>query len=245
MAELTLQPDFQYGAPELKYKFQKYTTLGLTLAAIVHFIVVGTYWASVYLAKEEEPVRTIRIMKYSELGPPPSISGSNAAVAPAVSVASQIAKPSIGIPVPVPDAEVNPEQSFATQAELSQNVGPVGEGSGSGDGTVIEQDIQISADDEPPPDFVPFQNAPTIVRRVEPTYPDIAKRAGLEGKVWAKVWIDKEGKVRQVVILKSQSEIFNQAVIDALKQWVFTPALMSTGPVAVWMSIPIEFKLHK
>jgi protein TonB len=122
-------------------------------------------------------------------------------------------------------------------------VGPVGEGTGEGGSVQIEQDIQI--DDQPPPDFVPFQKGPTIVKRVDPVYPEIARKAEIEGKVWAKVWIDKEGKIRQVVIIKSDSEIFNQSVIDAVNKWTFTPALMSTGPVAVWLSLPFVFKLNK
>ena len=147
----------------------------------------------------------------------------------------------MGTPVPVPDAEVNPEQVFATQAELSQTVGPV-DASGLGDGsTVIEQDIVI--DDEPPPDFVPFEKEPQIVKESQPVYPDLAHRAGVEGKVWVKMWIDKEGKVRDVIILKSDAEIFNKAVIEACKQYRFTPALMNNGPVAVWVAMDFVFKL--
>ncbi len=237
-----LPPLTYAGAFEFKKKFQKYATWGLALAALVHGILLGTYWLSVYLESlEEPPTRTIRIMKYTDLGPPPSIAGS-ANVAPSVSVASATAKPSVGIPVPVPDAEVSPEQTLATQQEMSSE-GAVSEGTGEGGGVQIEQDIQI--DDQPPPDFVPFQKGPTIVKRIDPTYPEIARKAEIEGKVWAKVWIDKEGKIRQVVIIKSDSEIFNQAVIDAVNKWTFTPALMSTGPVAVWLSLPFVFKLNK
>jgi len=35
-------------------------------------------------------------------------------------------------------------------------------------------------------------------------------RAGLEGRVFVKIWVDKEGKVKQVVVLKSDLEIFNE-----------------------------------
>jgi len=240
--QLSVPPPLTYfGAFEFKRKFQKFAGMGLFLAFIVHAILLGTYWLSVYMASlEEPPTRTIRIMKYTDLGPPPSIQGS-AAIAPSVSVASAAVKPSIGIPVPVPDAEVNPDQTLATQQEMS-SVGPVGEG-GEGGQVQIEQDLNI--EDQAPPDFVPFQKGPQIVKRVDPLYPEIARKAEIEGKVWAKVWIDKEGKIRQVVIIKSDSEIFNQAVIDAVNKWVFTPALMSTGPVAVWLSLPFVFKLNK
>jgi periplasmic protein TonB len=246
MTELAAKARLLYGANELKEVKQKYMVWGLTIAAIIEFSGVGIYWATTLLGKEEAPVRTVRILKYSELGPPPSIQGASAAVAPSVSAAAPMAKPSVGIPVPVPDAEVSPEQNFASQTEMSAVSGPVGEGTGTA-GQVIEQDVNvenIDEDEAPPPDFVPFEKEPQVIKRVEPVYPELARKAGLEGTVWVKLWVDKEGKVKDVVILKSASEIFNQPAIDAAKQWIFTPAMMKTGPVSVWISLSFNFKLN-
>lgn len=228
-----------YGANELKAVYQKFLTRGLLIAAVLHLSGIGGYWGSVYLAKENEPVHTVRILKYSEMGPPPSITNTQAA--PAIAVSAPTAKPSVGIPVAVPDAEVSPEQTIATQQELSQAVSNVGEGSGTG-GAVVEQDIKV--ENEEPPEFVPYEKIPEVVKQVAPKYPDLAARAGVEGTVYVKVWVDKEGKVRKAVILKSDSELFNQPAIEAVQQWVFTPALMNNGPVDVWMTVPIRFKLQ-
>jgi protein TonB len=247
MTELAAKARLLYGAVELKEVKQKYMVYGLIIASLLGFLGLGIYWATTLLGKEEAPVRTVRILKYSELGPPPSIQGASAAVAPSVSAAAPTAKPSVGIPVPVPDAEVSPEQSFASQTEMSAVSGPVGEGAGSGSGAVIEQDVNVENIDEeeaPPPDFVPFEKEPQVIKRVEPVYPELARKAGLEGTVWVKLWVDKEGKVKDVVILKSASEIFNQPAIDAAKQWIFTPAMMKTGPVSVWISLSFNFKLN-
>ena len=229
-----------YGAPELKQAYQKYMFRGVVIGVLVVGGVVGMYYVPELFAGEEEPIHTIRLMKYTDLGPPPSI--TQTAAAPSVAVATSAVKPSIGIPVPVPDAEVNPEQTFATQQELSQAATPATEGTGGGGNVAIEQDIKIE-DNEPPPDFVPYEKEPTVVKKIEPKYPDIALRAGLEGNVFLKVWVDKTGKVHKAVVLKSDAEIFNQAAIDAAMQWVFTPAVMQKGPVAVWVSIPFRFRL--
>jgi TonB family protein len=232
----------EYGASDLKRVYQKNVMRAFIVADVFVLLAVGMYWSSVYLAKEEPPARVIKIMKYTDLGPPPSIAGSSS-VAPAVSVAGPVAKPSVGIPVPVPDAEITPDQTFASQTELSQNVGPVvGEGTGGGS-VQIEQDVNIQIDDGPPPDFVPFEQAPTVIKRVEPIYPEIARKVNLEGKVIAYLWVDKKGKVRDVKIFKSDSEIFNQSVIDAAKQYMFTPAMMKNGPVSVWIAVPFTFQL--
>jgi periplasmic protein TonB len=130
---------------------------------------------------------------------------------------------------------------MATQQEMSQQLSPV-VAEGSEGNVEIQQDIKID-DDAPPADFVPVEKEPQVIKKVEPKYPDLAMRAGLEGKVWVKIWVDKEGKPKQVVILKSDAEIFNEPAVDAAKQFLFTPAYMNNGPVSVWVSVPFKFKL--
>ena len=231
----------KYGAAELKTVYQKYMTFGMIIGSSICFSAVGSYYLAEWLTEEEEPIHTVRILKYTDLGPPPSMQSSQAA--PAVAVSGPAVRPSVGVPVPVPDAEVSPEQTIASQTELSSQQAPTIEASSStSGGTQIEQDLMID-EEGPPPDFVPYEKEPTVVKKIEPKYPDIALRAGLEGNVFVKVWVDKEGKVRKVVTLKSDAEIFNQAAEDAAKQWVFTPAVMQKGPVSVWVSIPFRFRL--
>ncbi len=232
MAELALRMNVDYGAPELKQNYQKFMLRGLAAASLLNLLGVGTYWGSIYLAAEEEPKLMVRIVKYSELGPPPSLTSSNAP--PPVTVAAPSVKPSVGIPVPVPDAEINPEQTIATQKEMSEALGEIGEG----------KEGELRIEDEPPPDFVAFEKGPVPIKKVIPAYPEIARRAGVEGTVWVKVWVDKEGRVRKGEVLKSDAAIFDQPAIDAAVQWVFTPALMKSGPVSVWVSIPLKFRLQ-
>jgi protein TonB len=240
MQDLAIDLGFRYGAPELKQTYQKYLAIAELIGIIVTAGILGIYYLAEYLAREEEPIAVVRIMKYSELGPPPSIQSAN--VPPAISVAAPSVKPSIGIPVPVPDAEVSPEQTFATQQEMNAATESVGEGTGTGGEVAIEKDIKIE-DDGPPPDFVPYEKGPQIVKRINPVYPEIARKAGLEGTVYVKIWVDKQGKAKKAVIQKSASDIFDQAAIDAAMQFVFTPAMMQNGPVDVWVAIPFHFRL--
>jgi periplasmic protein TonB len=236
----------KYGATELKAAYQKYWTRGLMIAVAIHAAIIIAYYSPDILrkfgllAEEEPPPMMVRIMKYSDLGPPPSINNAN--TPPPVSVNAPVAKPTVGAPVPVPDAEASAEQTLATQTEMSQVAAPISEGASEGGGVQIEQDIKIE-DDGPPADFVAVEKEPVVVKKVEPKYPELAMRAGLEGKVWVKIWVDKEGKAKQVVILKSDAEIFNDAAIEAARQFVFTPAYMNNGPVSVWVSVPFKFKL--
>ena len=96
---------------------------------------------------------------------------------------------------------------------------------------------------EPPPDYVPYDRAPEPLKQVTPKYPELATRAGLEGTVWVKLWVDESGKVVEATAFKSDAEIFNEVAVDAAMQWIFKPALTKGKPVAVWVSVPFRFKL--
>lgn len=232
-----------YGFQELRVLTRKYSTWALAVAGLLHLAAIGAYHGIQILMEEDEPVYSVRIMKYSDLGPPPSITNSQAA--PAVSVQGPVAKPTIGTPVPVPDAEINPEQTIATQQEMAA-VAPIGEGVGDGGAVEIEQDVRIE-EDGPPPDFVPVEKQPQPIpgNNPAPVYPEIARRAGVEGTVWVKIWVDKEGNPKRAQVLKSDAELFNQPAIEAAMKWKFTPAIMNNGPVAVWVSIPFKFRLNQ
>jgi protein TonB len=230
-----------YGYQEMRTLSRKYSVTALIMAGSFHFIGMGAYYGVQALLEEDEPVYSVRIMKYSDLGPPPSI--TNSQTAPAVSVEAPTARPTVGTPVPVPDAEINPEQTIATQAEMAQT-GPIGEGDGGGP-VEIQSDIKIE-EDGPPPDFVPVEKQPQPLpgNNPAPVYPEIARRAGVEGTVWVKIWVDKEGNPKKAQVLKSDAELFNQPAIDAAMRWKFTPAIMNNGPVSVWVSIPFKFRLN-
>ncbi len=97
--------------------------------------------------------------------------------------------------------------------------------------------------EQPPQDVVEVDKEPTIIKRKDPAYPELARKAGIEGKVWTKLWIDTDGKVRDAQVVKSDNEVLNQAALEAARQWVFTPAMKGTTPVAIWVSLPFQFKL--
>lgn len=90
----------------------------------------------------------------------------------------------------------------------------------------------------------PYDQAPEAKTMVQPKYPDLATRAGMEGTVWTKVSIDETGKVTKVTISKSDAEIFNQPSIDAAMQWVFKPAMKDGKSIATEVAIPFRFKMQ-
>ena len=74
---------------------------------------------------------------------------------------------------------------------------------------------------------------PVIIKKVEPSYPDIARLARIEGKVILQAVINKEGNVNEVTVLRSSNPMFNDSAIDAVKQWKYKPAFQNGRPVAI------------
>ena len=97
--------------------------------------------------------------------------------------------------------------------------------------------------DVPPPDFYPLDKEPQVISDPVPVYPELAQRAGIEGRVLLKIWVDKEGNSHRVLVLKSDAEIFNHSAMDAAMSAKFKPAILNGEPEPVWVVIPYTFKL--
>lgn len=75
-------------------------------------------------------------------------------------------------------------------------------------------------------------------------YPEIAKRAGIEGKVYVQAFIDENGGVVSAKIIKGIGAGCDEVALDAVKQTRFTPGRQRGKPVKVQVTIPIVFKLQ-
>ncbi len=165
----------------------------------------------------------------------PSIGGGQATAHVNVKTAT------LAIPIPVPVAVDLPGDIF------TQSAGPVIEG-GFGDGTDADAPGEIVAPDtaEPSPDTaILVEQEPMPVRKVVPEYPELARRLGVEGTVWMKILIDREGRPKKAIVVKSDNSLLDESARTAALEWRFTPAMMTSGPVMVWASIPFRFALDR
>ena len=76
-------------------------------------------------------------------------------------------------------------------------------------------------------------------------YPEIAKRAGVQGRVFVKAYVDKEGIVKKVELIKGIGAGCDEAALEAVKQIKFNPGKQRGKPVSVQVSVPILFKLQE
>ena len=75
-------------------------------------------------------------------------------------------------------------------------------------------------------------------------YPEIIKRAGIQGKVLIGFIVDKNGDVESVEVIKSVNEQLDEIALNAVKELKFIPGKQRGKPVKVKMTIPIEFRLN-
>ena len=85
---------------------------------------------------------------------------------------------------------------------------------------------------------------PQVISRVNPLYPEDARRARVSGIVIVEAEIDQEGNVAWVHVLKPLPNGLGEAAADAVRQWRFTPATIDGKPVPVLFNMTTNFKLN-
>jgi len=141
-------------------------------------------------------------------------------------------------PPPKPKLVVEVEESEATEEE--------------------EEEVEFAPTTEfnewetpPPPkgeevyEFYAVEIKPVVIKFVEPVYPELARKAGIEGDVFVKALVDEEGNVIKTEVLKSSHPLFEKPALEAAAQFKFKPGYQRDRPVKVWVSIPFFFRLNQ
>jgi protein TonB len=100
----------------------------------------------------------------------------------------------------------------------------------------------------PVPDQVPFRvggdvKRPVKVKDVAPVYPAIARASRVEGIVIVEATIGPDGKVEAARILRSVP-LLDAEALEAVRRWEYTPTLLNGVPVAVVMTVTVDFRLR-
>jgi periplasmic protein TonB len=83
-----------------------------------------------------------------------------------------------------------------------------------------------------------------LVNQVIPVYPQIAKIAGVSGTVQLLGTISKDGTIRNLQVI-SGNPLLVPAAVDAVRQWIYRPTLLSGEPVEVIAPIEVRFILSR
>lgn len=235
----------KYGAPELKLYIPQATFRGFTIAMVSVSLLLGGYAgfiASNSLAKTKGPA--INKMKLTQLPPPPA----QADTPPPPPTTAPGPASRAGTPVPVPDALIAPDiKDFANVDEISRASTTGGSGDDAGYlGLASEVSEEVREEEPNAYEFMavdkePYIDISELQKRV--VYPDIARRAGIEGTVNIRVLVDKKGNPKKFIIESSDSDLLNKAASDAVMSSRFTPAIQGNTPLDCWISIPINFRM--
>lgn len=123
---------------------------------------------------------------------------------------------------------------------------------------IASSELQPTEEVAPPPPkdedeevyFVAVEDLPEPVGGIAAiqsavVYPEIAKRAGVEGTVYVEAYVNENGEVTKTVVVKGIGAGCDEAAQKAVANTRFRPGKQRGKPVKVRMSIPIRFRLNK
>ena len=107
---------------------------------------------------------------------------------------------------------------------------------------LIDEEGKVATVEFTPPPFVAYEipPKPLNLKEVDFSYPGIFQ---IEGTVFLELWIDEEGVVRNVILVKSLQSAYDKVAIEGARKLRFSPAIQRDKPVAVRYSFPVKFKL--
>jgi len=124
--------------------------------------------------------------------------------------------------------------------------------------TDLDENAVIESAPPPPPEVEEEETEPVFFVAVEDmpepiggiagieariTYPEIAIRAGVQGRVFIRAFVDESGKVTKAEVLKGIGAGCDEAAVKATLETKFKPGRQRGKPVKVQVSLPIVFRI--
>jgi TonB family protein len=208
--------------------------------AFVFFIILATFGYVKYNQwQNQKTIITttnprVIVLSYAQLGPPPSIQGSDALTP--ITSGAKASTPNVGVPKPVSD-ELAQQETSLDQATIS---GITAIGPGNGDGTIVVDNTipEISA-------YISHEVEPRFLFKPNLVYPAAARSFEYEGTVYVKALLDLDGSVMRIAVVKSSGyPILDSSAVNYIANAKFSPAEQHQKPVRVWIGQTITFRLN-
>jgi protein TonB len=192
------------------------------------------------------PIVTVELPDYVRLAPlppPPAV-----AVVTPRRATDPVPNPALAptvAPLKIPDEDPLPA-TVPFNDVVTPGAIPGVTGTPGGIGLTVPPPAVVQA--PPPPRSGPVRAAelPVAPRKIvdaRPVYPEIARQVRKEGTVVIEAVLDTNGNVTQPRVIQSVP-LLDQAAIDAVRQWRYTPTTLGGHPVSVLMTITIRFTLQ-
>jgi protein TonB len=193
-----------------------------------------------------EPVQKVQPEPIREAPPAPALAAAPSVAppvppvappAPAIAAPAPPATPSpAAAPSPAVSSPGTPAASAATGSGTESGVSWIGDG-----GTTRSSGVVASV---PPGGGVTRVARPTGGYQVRPSYPASAARLGVQGTTILLVHVREDGRVGEIDVEQSAGHPdLDTAATNAVRRWRFEPARRGEQAVAMWVRLPVEFKL--
>lgn len=233
----------RYGSLEIKRAYRKNMATGIIIAALIMIASISSYRLFAKLNAAEISIVRAPAPDSVILLPPPFPPIYEDPKPARTAIEKPILKS--GIPIPVPDEDAPENATIPSQSELDEIINRSRPTDSSWSGNIVVNIENVEQLIPPPDIFIPVDEMPQAIEMVAPIYPEMARIAGLQGEVWVKVYVDKNGDVRDVIIFKASGANagFEESAIAAARQTEWKPAISNGRPVGLWVSYKIEFRL--
>jgi periplasmic protein TonB len=154
------------------------------------------------------------------------------------------------VPDRLPVLSTLPEPAEDLEPAGSGSSGAPSDGEGNGSGTVGDVEGGTGRNTGEPgagePILTPGGDvqAPVLLRRVDPVYPEAARKARLEGDVVLEAVITSRGEIEEVRVVKSGGFLLDASAKEAVERWNYRPATLNGRAVRVLLTVTISFRLH-
>jgi periplasmic protein TonB len=217
-----------------------------------HIVIVGSvvgtalFWMTGGLPNVPSMMAFVAEMPAPPPPPPPPVAASRPKATEAPKPVPSTGQ--LSFPVEAP-SDIRPERAI----DFGEEEGVPGGVEGGLPGGVLGGVVGGLLTDVPLPPPPPPQTLPplriggqirtaTLIRRVEPVYPDIAVQARVTGVVILEATVNERGEVVNVVVLRS-IKLLDQAAIDAVKQWRYSPVLLNGTPRSFVLTVTLSFSI--
>jgi TonB family protein len=91
---------------------------------------------------------------------------------------------------------------------------------------------------------VPYSEDYVILRMIEPDYPPKELKEGIEGNVTVELFVNEQGRVEAATVLSAVGpRSFQDASLDAVRQFMFQPPTEDGRPQSMWIKFRIKFRI--
>jgi protein TonB len=94
--------------------------------------------------------------------------------------------------------------------------------------------------------FVAVEHMPELIgglASIQPVYPDMERRVGIEGRVVVQFVVNEDGAVSDIVVMRGVNAGLDRAAVEAVRRARFLPGIQAGRPVKVRLALPINFRL--